>query len=502
MALKRNFSVSLFGSVWSALLGLAVVPLYIKYLGTEAYGLIGFFATTQALLQLLDLGLSPTINREVARCTATNQMQEARSLLHSLSVVYWGMAFVIGLAIALLAPLIANHWLQARALPIPTITQALMLMGLVVACRWPVGLYMGALMGMQRVALSSIINTAFGTLSSLGTIVVLILIAPTIKAFFIWQACIAVCYAIAMHFVAWHVIDGKSEKHRFSLNDIKKVWRFSAGMSAVSITGVILIQTDKVLLSKLLSLGDFGRYMLAVLVANSLYILLTPLFNSIYPKMSNLVAANETEKLIELYKNGTRLFLAALFPTALVLAVFSKPLLLLWTGNQELASSASPIVSIFLIGTTLNGVMHFPYALQLAYGETKLPIKINLILIAIAFPTTIVLGSKYGALGGATSWAILNVVYLIVGTWLTHKVLLKGLGRNWLIGDVFFPLCIAVIAGLIGLSIQSYSFPVYIHMLLAAILVFFAFAITILLSPKLKVLVKEVIKSNISILKF
>jgi O-antigen/teichoic acid export membrane protein len=188
VALKRNFSVGLFGSIWSALLGLAVVPLYIKYLGTEAYGLIGFFATTQALLQLLDLGLSPTINREVARCSATNKMQEARSLLHTLSVVYWGMAFVIGLVILALAPLIATHWLQARALPLATISQALMLMGLVVACRWPVGLYMGALMGMQRVALSSMINTAFGTLSSLGTVAVLILVSPTIKAFFIWQA--------------------------------------------------------------------------------------------------------------------------------------------------------------------------------------------------------------------------------------------------------------------------------------------------------------------------
>lgn len=499
MALKRNFSVSLFGSIWSALLGLAVVPLYIKYLGTEAYGLIGFFATTQAILQLLDLGLSPTINREVARCSATNQMQEARSLLHTLSVVYWGMAFVIGLIILLLAPLIANHWLQARALPIPTITQALMLMGLVVACRWPVGLYLGALMGMQRVALSSMINTAFGTLSSLGTVVVLILVSPTIKAFFIWQACVAACHALVMHFVAWDLMEGKGETLQFSLNNLKKIWRFSAGMSVVTITGVILIQTDKLLLSKLLSLSDFGRYMLAVLVSNSLYILLTPLFNSIYPKMSSLVAANETAKLIELYKNGTRLFLAALFPIAVILAVFSQPLLLLWTGNLELASSASPVVSIFLIGTALNGAMHFPYALQLAHGETKLPIKINLILLSIAFPTTIMLGSKYGAVGGAASWAILNFVYLIVGTWLTHKVLLKGLGRNWIIGDVFFPFCVATLAGSVGLLIQTYRIPVYINILLAAILVIFSFIITILLSPELRKLLKEVIKSNLSV---
>lgn len=59
MSLSRNLLAGLANSIWTALIGLAVVPLYLKYLGIEAYGLIGFFVTTQALLQLLDMGLAP-----------------------------------------------------------------------------------------------------------------------------------------------------------------------------------------------------------------------------------------------------------------------------------------------------------------------------------------------------------------------------------------------------------------------------------------------------------
>ena len=77
MTLGRNLLAGLANSIWSALLGLAVVPFYLKYLGIEAYGLIGFFVTTQALLQLLDMGMAPTINREVARCSASGNLQEA-----------------------------------------------------------------------------------------------------------------------------------------------------------------------------------------------------------------------------------------------------------------------------------------------------------------------------------------------------------------------------------------------------------------------------------------
>ena len=81
MSLGRNLLAGLASSVWSALVGLAVVPFYLKYLGIEAYGLIGFFATTQAVLSLLDMGMAPTINREVARRSASGDLKEAGKLL-------------------------------------------------------------------------------------------------------------------------------------------------------------------------------------------------------------------------------------------------------------------------------------------------------------------------------------------------------------------------------------------------------------------------------------
>lgn len=491
MSLKRNFSVGLLGSIWSALLGLAVVPLYLKYLGIESYGLIGIFATTQALLQLLDLGLSPTINREVARCSASGNMYEARNLLHTLAVLYWAMAAVIALSITLLSPLLAGHWLQSKQLSQDTVAHALIFMGLVVASRWPVGLYMGALMGMQRVALSSIIGVAAGTISSLGAVAMLAFVSPTIEAFFIWQACIGAMFAITMRWIAWRIVGKNKVSRGFAFEDLKRIWRFSAGMSGVAITGVILMQLDKIMLSRLLSLEDFGRYMLAGVVANGLYILLTPLFNAIYPRMTALVAAGETEKLTDLYKSGTRLFLAVLFPLAIIAATFSDDLLYVWTRNQQLAQSSSLVVALFLIGTALNGVMHFPYALQLAYGETRLPLKINAILITVMIPMTIMLASFFGAAGGAGSWALLNFIYLLVGTWLTHRILLKGIGIGWLLGDVMLPLSFAMVAGGIAEIVHRYRFPVYIECLVGFVLVIFVFALTVSISPRLRKLLQN-----------
>ena len=49
---------------------LLAVPLYLRLLGAEAYGLVGLFTTVMVAAAALDLGLGATLNREVARLTA------------------------------------------------------------------------------------------------------------------------------------------------------------------------------------------------------------------------------------------------------------------------------------------------------------------------------------------------------------------------------------------------------------------------------------------------
>lgn len=488
MRLGRNLLAGLASSVWSALLSLAVVPFYLKYLGIEAYGLVGVFVTTQSLLQLLDLGLAPAINREVARGVATGDLGEAKELLRTLAVIYWAMAGVVILIVATASPFVANHWLQSSHLSTQTVTQATMLMGLVIGCRWPTGLYQSAVMGAQRLTVSSVITIAMATMGSVGAVLVLAFVSPTIEAFFLWQAFVGATYAFLARHVAWRVI-GRSDGVSFKLSRLKRIWRFSVGMSGVAISGLVLMQLDKIILSRFLNLADFGRYTLAALVTSGLYVLLTPVFNVIFPRMSALVAKRDETGLVNLYRTGTRLLSATLFPLAVSLAFFSKDLVQIWTGNADLASSVSPIVSLMLVGTAMNGAMHFPYALQLAHGETRLPLVINVILMSILIPATVFLSLHYGAPGGAGAWALLNLLYLLLGTWLTHRVLLRGIGLGWLFQDVLMPLAISIAvigSGVAALHQSGYS-P-YLRLVLAVILAFFAFVSIVLTSQDLKTL--------------
>jgi len=494
--MKRNLLAGLANSVWSVLIVLAAVPFYLKYLGVEAYGLIGFFITIQAVMSLLDMGMSPTINREVARCLASGDIKEAGKLLHTLAVVYWCLAVVIALLILVLAPLIAEYWLQPKQLSSQTISHAVMLMGLVVACRWPIGLYHGALIGAQRLTVSSGINMIMVTIGSLGAVSVLAFVSPTIEAFFIWQACIGLVYAITIRIAAWRII-GKPQQNKFDIDKLKSVWRFTAGMSGIALTALVFMQLDKIMLSNMLGLEEFGHYMLATIVVSGLYVLVSPVFNVIYPRMTVLVTVGNTEKLIDLYRLGTRMFASVIFPVAMVLAIFAKDLVFVWTGNMGIASSVAPIISLLAIGSALHCVMYFPYAMQLAHGITRLPLTINAILLLFWVPLIIFFTLTHGALGGAMAWLVLHVFYVLLGIWMTHRSLLKGIGAKWLFQDVGIPLMLSIMVGQVSLYVaQDETYSILVKLISASILALVVSALSISMSPQLRTIVLNSLKKK------
>ncbi len=456
MTLGRNLVAGLGNSLWSALINLAIVPVYLHYLGIDAYGLIGFFLTLQVVLSLLDMGMTPTINREVAQCSVSQDIADAAPLLHTLAVIYWTIAIVIGLVFLSLAPLVSEYWLQSDTIPPATVSQAIMLMGLVIATRWPIGLYQGALIGAQRLEVSSIINMIMITAGAAGAILVLVFVSPSIQALFMWQAFIGILHAVTVRYWAWKIVGAPTRKI-FDFEKLKEVWRFTAGMTGIALTAIIFTQLDKLLISKLAGLDAFGYYMLATAVVGVLYTLINPTFNVIYPQMTGLVAANDTAGVAKLYRLGSKILAAVIFPTGVLLSIFSEQVIFVWTGNAEVALNVSPIVSILALGSALHCMMYFPYALQLSHSMTQLPLAINIFLTFLLVPLLIFFVRNYGVIGGAWAWLTLQTIYFLLGSWLTHRYLLKGLYTKWLTIDIGIPLGAAVIIGPFGYAISNHD---------------------------------------------
>lgn len=447
--LKRNVAANFIGRVWTALVQLAFIPLYIKFLGMEAYGLVGFFTTLQIVFFLLDMGLSTALNREVARRSVQeDSAQKTRDMVRTLEAVYWAIALLIGCLIVGLSPLIAR-WANAEKLSPETLRNAIAAMGLAIALQFPFALYQGGLLGLQRQVLVNCILVISATVRAVGAVLLLWLVAPTVQVFFAWQIAVSAAQTLVGAAALWRSVP-KGARARFQKNLLASVWRFGAGMAGITALAVLLTQLDKVIVSKLLSLETFGYYTLAGQVATCMSTIASPVFTAMFPRFSQLVMLEDEQALSALYHRACQLVSVLVLPVAAVLVVFSREVLLLWTHNEMVAEKAHLLVSLLVGGSALNGLMSMPYALQLAHGWTRLALLMNLFSVIVLVPATYFLAVRFLAPGAASVCVILNATYVLIGVQLMHRRLLKKEAWRWYSRDVGLPMMAALACAGLG----------------------------------------------------
>ncbi len=461
---SSGFKLDLFanfaGMGWTAIVQFACIPFYIKFLGIEAYGLIGFYLVLYTLLQALDLGLSPTVNREMARYSVQpSKAAEARDLVRTLESGYWLVGFGLGAGIIASAGLIATHWIKAGTFPVHSVEQVVMLMGVLAFFQWPVSFYHGGLMGLRRQVLYNAIRVTMVTLSTVGAVLVLWLVSHTIQTFFLWLTAVSALQSVTLAIFLWKSLPPSDRPPRFDLNLLRKIWHFAVGMTGITATALILTQADKVILSKLFTLRIFGYYTLAGTFGIGISMIIAAVFNTIFPRFSGMVATGDEQGIKTLYHQCTQLMAVLVLPVAAVVSLYSTEILLLWTRNPDVARHAGPIASVLVIGSAINALMNMPYVLQLAYGWTSIGLWINTCLVISLVPAIWYMATHYGPVGAASVWLILNAVYMLVGVPLTHRRLLRTEMTRWFVHDVL-PASAAVVL-VVGLAHAFFTGPMH-----------------------------------------
>lgn len=437
---KRNLIANYLGQGWSAVIGLAFIPVYIHHLGMEAYGLIGLFAMMQAWLVLMDMGLTPTLTREMARFTAgVHSSQYIGDLLRTIEVVCFVLASAIGSIFFVCSDYIANDWLRAEKLPTSIVSEALSIMAIVAALRFIEGIYRGSLFGLQQQVWFNVVNAVLATLRHIGAILILIFISPTIQAFFYWQAIVSVCSVFIFYYHVHKIMPALVLRARFSIVIIRDIWRFAAGMMSIAFMSIILTQVDKIILSRFLTLDNLGLYTLAGTIAGTFYLVIIPLTQALYPRMVEFVSRDENNSLVSIYHVGAQVVTALTAPVALIFCFFGENIIFVWSGDGVLAKQVAPILTPLILGTFLNGLMHMPYQLQLANGWTNFTVKVNLVGVCILIPAIFWIVPIYGAIGAAWIWTILNTGYVFIAIHFMHKKLLTSEKWHWYKQDLLFP---------------------------------------------------------------
>jgi len=456
------------GAASSALTVIAAIvamPLYLRFLGAEAFGVLGFIFALQAAVLALDAGLGLSVTRGVAQAQEADAAREMTSLVWGLSRAAWGIAVAIGAGMMLLSPFLVNEWLNLGHLSRGQAAQAMMLAGAAIALRWPIALYQGALIGAQRITAVGVLNI-LATIAGTAGAVALAVALHDLRWVMAWLVAAALAHVLAFRRLVLLTLGTSPGASRASLGSF---FRQASATGWLGLVGLLLTQVDKVVLSRMLSVERFGYYIMASLMASSLYALVTPVFNVAYPQLAR--AAGGSRVILEQSYRRVSLMLAALvFPVAAALGMFGGSILLVWTGDATAARVGAPVVLMLAFGTALHGTMFMPYALKLSLGASRLALAIAVTVLLLSLPIMILATLAWGANGAAAAWLGLHASYLVAGSAVTHRLLLPGLAWRWLLFDVGGPLLVSLaVAVAANLLARSQAWPAQGQVAVAAL---------------------------------
>lgn len=440
MSLKNNIIANYASQLYVTGVGILILPLYIQYMGAETYGLVGFFTMLQAWFSLLDMGLTPTIGRETARYHAGSMTALVyRQLFRALSLIFASIAVIGGGALWLFAEVVATSWLNVNELAPGEVVLAVQIMAISVALRWMSGLYRGVITGAERLVWLSGFNVLIATLRFIVVFASMWLYGFTPIVFFVHQLVVALLEVIGLFWMNNRILPSQNSLNGYigwSFKPIKPILRFALTIAFTSSVWVLVTQTDKLVLSGILPLAEYGSFTLAVLAASGIMVISGPISSAIMPRMTRLHLEGKHDELIQVYRNATQLVSVIAGSAAITIAFCAEPLLYAWTGNLELATQAAPILWLYAIGNGFLAVAAFPYYLQYAKGNLRYHLIGNAVMVVVLIPAIIAAAICYGGVGAGYAWLVINGLYLLTWVAYVHYKLQPGLHWSWLTKDI------------------------------------------------------------------
>lgn len=439
---KRNVLANLLGGAWLMVLTVVITPMQVNLLGIEAYGIVAFISTLQVAFTAVEMGLSSTLTRELAAdCSASKR--DSNDLIRTASTLYWLSAGGMGIVLFLLAGPMVQRWFNASALDPQLIAQSLQVIALYLALRWPVSLYTGLLTGLQRMDVLNVVKVGTATLRLAGSIAVLAL-WQSLSAFLLWTALTALIEVVAFGIACRRAHPTMPWRPGIAWSELKRVWRFSVSMNVLSILALLMIQMDRLLISKMLTLEELGYYNLAYTASSAISHMVAAVSSAVLPSLAAAYGHGKKDELARRYDLADRLMMGLVTPVAFAMIFCGEPILSLWINPEAAVEVAEPL-SWLAAGFWCSAVIANVYNVAVACAVPGRLLRINVISVIPYALGLYLLIDAFGIMGAAVAWLLLNIIYGCLLVVPIHHRLLGISTLKWLRRIVlpFFALGIA-----------------------------------------------------------
>ena len=439
-SIKFNTITNYIGQIYTIAVAVIFTPLYLQYLGAEAYGLVGFFVVMQTWLNLLDMGLSTTLGRQVAYARGqVNGFKDFHNLLRSFELIFFVLTLSIVFGIYFCSNWLTHSWLKSNVLNYETISHCINIMGLIIGLRFFSTIYRSGINGFEDQIWINKTSISINSLKYIGSFIILLYVSNDIRHFFEYQLVIGLIEAALLGWrfyynmppsdilITWLKID-------WSI--FQEILPFTLSITYTSAVLMVITQFDKLLLSGFLTLKEFGYFSIITLVAGAVISLSTPVFLAFIPRITMLVAKRNLEEMIAVYVNMTQIITWITFSSAILISIYSKEILYSLTGDKNAYVWGQEILFWYALGSGVSVLGSFQYYLQNAFGSLRLYVISSTISIVVQVPLIYFITMKYGALGTGRLWFIYSLIWFLGWTMVVHRKFVPSFHFKWLIKDL------------------------------------------------------------------
>jgi len=401
--LARNSAFNLAGFALPVAAALLSIPVIIKGIGTDRFGVLTLIWMVLGYFSLLDLGLGRALTKILAEHLGRGDEEHVPAIIWSALALVTLMGLAAMPVLMLLAP-----WLVHDVLKIPASLREETILSIhILAWCLPAVLCTGALSGIlesvQRFGRLSLCRFASGMFVYLSPLAVLQFsdnlawMVGTLAAgrVILMLAYLALCY---------QCFPSLGRAFSIQVRFLKPMLAFGGWLTVSHVVDPLMTFLDRFMIGAMASMTAVAYYATPYETITRMWVIPVAISGVVFPAFSAKMSldAHSTRVLFDRAVTGV---LAPLFLLNLAVVSFAHEGLSLWLGAAFAAESA-PVLELLAVGVFVNGVIRIPDALIKAAGRPDLISKYHLSEFAVYVPLVWWLTGQYGIVGTAWAWLL------------------------------------------------------------------------------------------------
>lgn len=404
-SIAKNTVFNLLGYGIPLVSAIFLIPLLLKSLGIERFGLLNLIWIITGYSSFFDFGLGRSLTKIVAEKIGTNQSYLIPKVFWNSLYLMFAISLIVSISLFFITPYIINNTFEISDLLKPEATYALY--GLIISLPIIISTagVRGTLEAYQQFGIINIVRIFLGIFTFLGPVLVLVFVDSLfwIVVFLLFIRIIAwILYLKQVFKINNEVRTNLYSKFDFDL--IRPLIKLSFWITIANIVGPIILYLDRFFISSIISATALTYYATPYEIVTKLLLIPNALTTVLFP----LFSANDTnnpEIAKNLFNKSVKFTFLTLFPMVFVLMVFSFDAMNIWLGNK-FANESFLVLQILAIGVLVNALAYIPFNYLQGIGKPKIPAILNL----IEFPLYIILLwlfiKRWGINGAALIWTI------------------------------------------------------------------------------------------------